>query len=82
MLGCDDGRLRIVNVKTGKLVHEFLPDATYNSKVTVLEQSPAVDVLAIGLENGHVHLRNIKFDKTIASFKQDAAISSIAFRYT
>lgn len=61
-------------------MHEFLPDATYSSKVTVLEQSPAIDVLAVGLESGYVHLRNVKLDKTIASFKQDASISSVAFR--
>ncbi|KAH7729523.1 Utp21 specific WD40 associated domain containing protein [Aphelenchoides avenae] len=80
VLGCEDGRLRILNVKTGKLVHEFLPDATYNSKITVLEQSPAIDVLAVGLESGYIHLRNVKLDRTIASFKQDASISSVAFR--
>lgn len=69
------------SIKSGELVREYPNDERFNCKITVLEQSPAVDVLAVGMENGRVHLRNLKADQTICSFRQDGSITAIAFRY-
>lgn len=74
----NSGALRLVNIKTGKLVHEF--EKSFGSEIVVLVQSPAVDIIAVGLKNGHIALHNIKFDETIQSYKQDGAVTSIAFR--
>uniref|UniRef100_A0A7M5V3L5 Small-subunit processome Utp21 domain-containing protein n=1 Tax=Clytia hemisphaerica TaxID=252671 RepID=A0A7M5V3L5_9CNID len=61
-----------------KMIHEF---KGWEEPVVVMEQSPAIDVIGIGLQSGHVILYNIKFEKKLMSFHQDFGnITSIAFR--
>ena len=44
-------------------------------------QSPAVDVLAVGLTDGRIMLHNFRYDETIVKFTQDwGAVISVAFR--
>lgn len=69
----------MLNVKTGKLIHEFATQ--FGGKVSALEQSPAVDILGVGLRTGHIHLHNVRTDETIATFTQDTPITAIAFRW-
>ena len=46
-----------------------------------LSQAPAVDVAAIGLQNGRVLLHNLKYDETLMSFSQDwGPVICISFR--
>lgn len=73
-----EGKLRLLNVRTGKLVHEF--GKSYDSAISVLEQSSAVDIIAVGLQSGHIILHNIKYDEVLKTFKQDAPITSVSFR--
>jgi U3 small nucleolar RNA-associated protein 21 len=44
--------------------------AGWNSAVMVMEQAPAVDVVAFGLADGRIILHNLKFDKTLMEFSQ------------
>ena len=53
---------------------------SFNQPVTVLTQSPALDVIAIGLQDGTIVLHNIKFDERVVRFKQDGRVNSITFR--
>ncbi|EFO24634.1 hypothetical protein LOAG_03853 [Loa loa] len=78
LLGSRQGTLRIINIKTGKLIHEF--GKLFESEIAVLEQSPAIDIVAVGLRNGQIILHNIKFDETLQMYMQDAPVTSIAFR--
>nr|CDP94484.1 Bm13865, isoform b [Brugia malayi] len=78
LLGSRQGTLRIVNIRTGKLIHEF--GKLFKSEITVLEQSPAIDIVAVGLRNGQIVLHNIKFDEALQMYMQDAPVTSIAFR--
>lgn len=68
------------NIKSGKLIYDFPVFEGYDSPITVIEQSTAIDIVAVGYGNGRVQLRNLKLDKLICSFKQDGSITSIAFR--
>lgn len=78
LLGSEQGALQLWNIKTSKLVHTF---TGWNSGVTVTEQAPAVDVVAIGLANGNIMLHNLKVDKTVMKFHQDwGLVTSISFR--
>ncbi|CAI4229608.1 unnamed protein product [Auanema sp. JU1783] len=77
VVGSSNGKLRIINIKTGKVIHEFKP---VDSPVTIIEQSPIVDVLAIGFANGKVILYDIRSAELICSFKHDSAITAIGFR--
>lgn len=78
LLGSRQGTLRLWNVARGALVHEF---AGWQSAVTVLEQAPALDTVAIGLENGSVHVHNLQYDRSLMSFSQEwGAVTALAFR--
>ena len=41
-------------------VTDIYTDTGWGSGVTILEQAPAIDVLAIGLESGEIYLHNLK----------------------
>ena len=44
-------------------------------------QSPALDVIGVGLENGMVMIHNVATDETLMSFKQEwGPVLSMAFR--
>lgn len=78
LLGSEQGQLQLWNIKTAKMIHTF---NGWNSAVSVLEQAPAVDVIAVGLASGKIVLHNIKFDETVMEFFQDwGLVTSIAFR--
>lgn len=73
--------MRIVNIEKGILVREFKSDKNFNCKITVLTQSTAVDVIAVGMTDGRIHLRNIKIDKVLFSFKHEGCITALSFRF-
>lgn len=81
MLGGEDGRLRLLNIETGFLEKEYLPEKKFASAVTVLIQSTASEVLAIGLKNGRIYLKHVKKDRNICNYKQNGSIKAIAFRF-
>ncbi|KAI6176244.1 hypothetical protein M3Y97_00777500 [Aphelenchoides bicaudatus] len=80
VLGSTDGRIRIVNINTAKLVHEFQQNHLFNCEITCIVQSPAKDVLAFGMEDGNVHLRNLKSGDILFTFRQDGSVTGISFR--
>ena len=78
LLGDEEGSLFIVNVKSAKCVHRFSP---LGASITAIAQSPAIDVVAVGLMDGRILVRNIKFDETLYEFTQtDGAVSGLSFR--
>jgi len=78
LFGSSEGPLQLWNLKTNKLVYTF---KGWDSGVTVLEQSPAVDVIAIGLSNGKIIVHNLKLDQSITQFHQaEGAVTALTFR--
>ncbi|KAG8197503.1 hypothetical protein JTE90_007241 [Oedothorax gibbosus] len=77
LIGSQEGPLQLWNLKTSKLIFTF---EGWGSPVTVLEQAPAVNVAAIGLECGDIYIHNLKFDETIMKFSQDWEVTGITFR--
>ncbi|XP_030624689.1 WD repeat-containing protein 36 [Chanos chanos] len=78
LLGSSQGGLQLWNVKSNKLLYTF---SGWESAVTVLQQSPAVDVVGVGLASGQIILHNIKFDETLMKFQQDwGPITCLSFR--
>ena len=78
LLGSTQGSLQLWNLKSAKQV--FVYDG-WNSPVTILEQAPAIDVVAVGLASGDIILHNIKFDQSIVKFRQEwGPITSLTFR--
>ncbi|KAK9881958.1 hypothetical protein WA026_018150 [Henosepilachna vigintioctopunctata] len=79
LLGSEQGQLQLWNINTSKLIYTF---KGWRSAVTALAQTPALDVVAIGLQNGKIYIHNIKCDETIMDLLQDwGAITSISFRW-
>uniref|UniRef100_A0A5S6Q0T3 Protein-tyrosine-phosphatase n=1 Tax=Trichuris muris TaxID=70415 RepID=A0A5S6Q0T3_TRIMR len=78
LFGSEQGSLKLFNLKSNNLIYEF---SGWDSQVTVIRQSPAVDVVAIGLLDGRIHVHNLKFDETLITFRHEGApVRSVAFR--
>ncbi|XP_062334077.1 WD repeat-containing protein 36 [Osmerus eperlanus] len=78
LFGCSQGGLQLWNIKSNKLLYTF---PGWDSAVTVLQQSPAVDVVGVGLSSGQIVLHNIKFDESLMKFQQDwGPVTAISFR--
>lgn len=78
LMGSKQGKLQLWNLKTCKLIYSY---SGWDSEVVVLEQAPAPDVIAVGLDSGRIILHNIKFDETVVEFKQDwGKVTGIGFR--
>jgi len=78
LFGSAQGGLRLWNIRTNTLIHEF---AGWKERIVVLEQAPAVDVIAVGMETGRIVLHNCKVDMMLMSFYQEfGMVTSITFR--
>ncbi|KAJ3049083.1 hypothetical protein HK097_009887 [Rhizophlyctis rosea] len=77
LLGSQDGRMQLWNIRTMRLLYEF---KRFESPITFLAQAPSVDVVAIGLLDGSIILQNIKVDEKIMRLKQEGKITAISFR--
>ena len=78
LFGSVQGTMQLWNLKTAKQIFAF---NGWNSQITILEQAPAVDVMAIGLASGDIVLHNLKFDETVMKFKQEwGPITALTFR--
>ncbi|CAL1290506.1 unnamed protein product [Larinioides sclopetarius] len=78
LLGSRQGCLQLWNLRTNKLIYTF---DGWGSPVIVLEQAPAVNVVAVGLECGDIYIHNLKFDETLMKFSQDwGAVTGLSFR--
>ncbi|XP_013888907.1 WD repeat-containing protein 36 [Austrofundulus limnaeus] len=78
LLGSSQGALQLWNIKTSKLLFTF---PGWSAGVTVLQQSPAVDVVGVGTATGRIIIHNIRLNETLMSFTQDwGPISTLAFR--
>lgn len=78
LFGSSQGGLQLWNIKSNKLLYTF---PGWASSITVLQQSPAVDVVGVGLSSGEIILHNIKFDESLMKFQQDwGPVTSLSFR--
>mmetsp|Transcript_46017 Transcript_46017/g.59119 ORF Transcript_46017/g.59119 Transcript_46017/m.59119 type:complete len:1225 (+) Transcript_46017:40-3714(+) len=85
LIGSSDGSLSLWNIRSGKHLYSFKSIQTLKNKsgvsITSMEQSPALDVVAVGMQDGSVYLLNLKQD--IVLFDLDtgkAAVTALSFR--
>jgi len=80
LLGAPDGRMQLWNLRSSKRVHEF--EHGWRAAVTAFEQSPALDVVGVGLADGRLLLHNLKFDTTLLELRHTHgdAVRCLAFR--
>ncbi|ETI30926.1 hypothetical protein F441_21914 [Phytophthora nicotianae CJ01A1] len=79
LVGSERGALQLWNIRKMKCIYEF---KGWGSAVTALEQSPAVDVVSIGLADGRLMVHHLQLDERVLDFKQDqqSGITSMSFR--
>lgn len=78
LVGSEQGGLQLWNIRHGKIIHTF---KGFDSKITVLQQAPAMDVVAVGMQSGKVVLLNLKVDTVLMEFTQEwGCVSGITFR--
>lgn len=78
LLGSQQGSLQLWNLHTSSLIYTF---QGWGSGVSVIEQTPAIDIVGIGLHNGRIILHNLKFDEIVMEFQQDwGIVTSLTFR--
>lgn len=78
LLGSQQGSLQLWNIKSNKLLYTF---QGWDSSVSVLQQAPAVDVVAVGLTSGMIIIHNLKYDEMVMKFQQDwGPVTAISFR--
>ncbi|KAG1703419.1 hypothetical protein DVH05_007367 [Phytophthora capsici] len=79
VVGSEQGPLQLWNIRKMKCIYEF---KGWGSAVTALEQSPAVDVVSIGLADGRLMVHHLQLDQRVLDFKQDqqSGITAMSFR--
>ncbi|KAJ1498126.1 WD repeat-containing protein 36, partial [Coelomomyces lativittatus] len=77
LIGSIQGTMQLWNIKTNQLIYSF---SSFKAPITCLAQSPIIDVIALGLQNGKVILHHLKLDETLFSFEQQSKVTAIAFR--
>jgi len=78
LFGSKEGTMQLWNIKTSKLIYEF---GGWSESIITLEQAPAIDIAAIGLQNGKIVLHNLKFDEVLMTFLQEfGPVTAISFR--
>ena len=83
LFGSTTGDLILLNIRSSKIIHQFKclnSDNKGNHKINVLEQSPAVDTIAVGTENGKVHLINIRMDLKLFTLHHDSNTKTVQGR--
>lgn len=79
LFGSDKGEMQLWNLNKSKQIYAF--KGWPNNSITCLQQAPALDVVAVGLNNGKIILHNLKYDETIMEFLQDfGLVTAISFR--
>lgn len=78
LMGSEQGQIQLWNIVTEQCLYKF---EGWNTKITCITQSPVEDVLAIGLDDGHVYVQNIKYDEVIMKIYQEyGSVTSMSFR--
>lgn len=74
--------LILYNINTNQSIYSelILPNSTdIDDEITVLEQSPVIDVIALGYSKGSILCINLKTFKTVKKLKGKGSISSLSF---
>lgn len=87
VFGFSNGHVELWNIRSGKCLYSFQShlaclseEERKNMSITCITSAPAVDVMAFGLQNGHIFVVNIKLDQILFHFKQVGEVTGITFR--
>lgn len=80
LLGSKQGELKLFNVKSSALLHTF--NHGWKSRISVLQQSTVIDIVAVGLADGRVSLLNLRYDEVLLTLQtaEPSELTSVTFR--
>lgn len=78
-LNIGGNKIVLYNINTEKQIFEYEFTQIKNGKIKVIEQSPVIDVVAIGFSSGDIIIFNLKSFKTLIHFKSENAVEHITF---
>lgn len=78
-LNLGGNKIFLYNINTEKQIFEYEFSNIKNGRITVIEQSPVIDVVAIGFSSGDIVIFNLKNFKTLIHFKSEHAVDHISF---
>ena len=64
------------NIMSQERIFEFDLE---NSEITCFEQSPVVDIVAVGFANGEIQMVNLLYNEILLKFKDSSKIKSLSF---
>lgn len=78
LLGSEQGTMQLWNIGNISIIKNY---SGWGCSISVIEQAPAVDVVAVGLVNGKIILYNLKVNQSIFELVQDQGlVTAISFR--
>lgn len=78
LFGSKQGTLMLINVNTKKVIYKY---RGWGSAVTVMQQSPALDIVGIGLKDGLIVIHDLKKDETVMQLQQEwGSVTGLSFR--
>ncbi len=78
VVGFNDGSLELWNFSTEKLIYTY--NSSHNSSIKSLAQTPVVDIVAVGFDDGYVVVKDLKQDTSIFEVKVKSSVTDITFR--
>ncbi|KAJ2550053.1 rRNA-processing protein utp21 [Coemansia sp. RSA 1933] len=77
VVGSAQGTMQVWNIQSRRCLYEF---KGFGAGITCMEQTPVIDVVAVGLLDGRIVLHNVKQDRTVMQVAQEGRVTAIAFR--
>ena len=84
----ENSEMELWNIIRQKLIYTFKSHVEYASHlnnhkpsaISAVEQSPALDVMAMGYASGLILLMNLKTDTVLFHFQQEGGVTALSFR--
>ncbi|GAA6053196.1 hypothetical protein JCM3770_000024 [Rhodotorula araucariae] len=88
VVGSKEGELAVWNIRTGSCIHTFgtasLASSSSPAAITALAQSPAIDVLGVGLASGACILFDVRLGEVLGKVRLEGEgageVAGVAFR--
>ncbi|KAI8834318.1 WD40-repeat-containing domain protein [Chytridium lagenaria] len=76
LVGSQDGLLQLWNIHSKKMLFQF---PSFDSPITALENTLALDVISVGCADGSIYFLNIRTATILQSFLQQGRVTGLAF---
>lgn len=79
LIGSEQGTMQLWNISTKKNIFEF---KGWDSPISCIVSSPALDVVAVGCTDGKIHVHNIRYDEELVTFTHSTRGSVTALSFS